>query len=67
MAIYQFVFLNGSGASPALDLVDCDDDTAAIALASRGLADHATCVGVEIFASDRLVMRTTGIAAPRSD
>jgi hypothetical protein len=57
MRIYQFLFFDPRGASPALDFSDCPDDRAAALEAFGALSRHNTCVGVEVFDGDRLVTR----------
>ncbi len=57
MRIYQFLFFDPLGRSPALDFVECDDDGAATRSAVQQLGSHGTCRGVEIFEGDRLVAR----------
>ena len=57
MRTYQFLFFDRQGRSPALDFVDCDDDTDAVRNADRQLGLHRTCTGVEVFDGDRMVLR----------
>lgn len=57
MRTYQFLFFDRQGRSPALDFVDCDDDSDAVRNADRQLGLHRTCTGVEVFDGDRMVLR----------
>jgi hypothetical protein len=57
MRIYQFLFFDPAGRSPALDFAECPDDGAAARSAIHQLSLHDTCEGVEVFEGDRLVVR----------
>lgn len=67
MRIYQFHFFDGRGRCPALDFADCRHDGDAARLAFGQLQQHASCVGVEVFEDDRLVMRLERAAGMAAD
>jgi len=55
--IYEFHFFDAADRRPLLDFFDGADDDTAVAAARKRLADHASCVGVEVHQADRLVAR----------
>lgn len=57
MRIYELHFYDQDGRRPALDFSECDDDGAAAREAFRGLREHRSCTGVEVFEGERLVAR----------
>lgn len=57
MRIYQMHFYDMKGRRPTLDFSECDDDGAAAREAFRGLREHGSCIGVEIYDGDRLVAK----------
>lgn len=63
MRVYQFLFLDREGGSPALDFAECEDDAAAGRSARHQLNQHGSCTGVEVFDEDRLVLRLDCAAA----
>lgn len=61
--MYHFHFFDSRGEVPTLDFFACDDDGAATRLGGEQLALHPTCLGVDVFDAERLVVRLT---RPRS-
>ena len=57
MGIYQFHFLGPNGERPALDFEDCLDDGGAARSALAQLGRHDSCIGVEVWQDERLVLR----------
>lgn len=57
MRTYQMHFYDRQGRRPTLDFSECDDDGAATREGVRGLNEHRSCAGVEIFDGARLVVR----------
>lgn len=57
MPFYQFYFYDAKGGRPVLDFADCADDHDAGHAAARQLSQHPSCVGVDVFFGERLVIR----------
>lgn len=57
MRIYEFHFFDEADRRPLLDFFDGADDDIAVAAARKRLADHASCIGVEVHEAERLVAR----------
>jgi len=54
---YQFYFYDAKGGRPVLDFADCADDPDAGRTAACQLTQHPSCVGVDVFHGERLVIR----------
>ena len=50
-------FFDEADRRPLLDFFDGADDDIAVAAARKRLADHASCIGVEVHQAERLVAR----------
>ena len=57
LRIYEFHFFDEADRRPLLDFFDGADDAMAVAAARKRLADHASCIGVEVHQAERLVAR----------
>ncbi|WP_292019591.1 MULTISPECIES: hypothetical protein [unclassified Brevundimonas] len=57
MRIYEFHFFDRADRRPLLDFFDGADDDAALVVALARLADHRSCVGVEVHEAGRMVAR----------
>ena len=63
MRIYEFHFFDEADRRPLLDFFDGADNDIAVAAARKRLADHASCIGVEVHEADRMVARLEHPAA----
>lgn len=57
MGLYQFHFYDQEGRRPTLDFFEGEDDGAASREAFRSLRQHLSCIGVEVYEEQRLVVR----------
>lgn len=55
MALYTFYCLRPDGTALSFEAREHPSDDAAIAACARVLADHSSCIRVEVFDGDRLV------------
>ncbi|WEK40451.1 MAG: hypothetical protein P0Y50_02260 [Candidatus Brevundimonas colombiensis] len=57
MRIYEFHFFDQADRRPLVDFFDGADDNTALAAAHARLADHRSCIGVDVHEAGRMVGR----------
>lgn len=57
MRPYALHFYTPDGASPTLDFAECVDDAAATRTGFSHLHQHTSCLGVDVYDGERLVIR----------